>query len=211
MTTIPHPTNPNATPLRGVALCGFCMTGHHDRCAGVVFNPGGGKNKKDSQGRLVPATRTDQVWRCTCEASPRCGASRCLDCGEVDPELIDPNLCQCLDRGACSIRVEVATTRARERFERGFGVRSVVAKETPSGSPRSKPVAVVRATAGECLCCNEPTKGGKFLPGHDARWLSRQVQAIMDDPSSRESVEAAVKAASDALHAKLTNRLVPGL
>ena len=112
MTTIPHPTNPNATPLRGVALCGFCMTGHHDRCAGVVFNPGGGKNKKDSQGRLVPATRTDQVWRCTCEASPRCGASRCLDCGEVDPELIDPNLCQCLDRGACSIRVEVATTRA---------------------------------------------------------------------------------------------------
>lgn len=32
---------------------------------------------------------------------------------------------------------------------------------------------------GKCLCCGEATKGGVFLPGHDARYVSRQADAFV--------------------------------
>ena len=32
----------------------------------------------------------------------------------------------------------------------------------------------------KCLCCGEPTKGGKFLPGHDARYVSQQAVEYVD-------------------------------
>ena len=35
-------------------------------------------------------------------------------------------------------------------------------------------------TSRECKCCGEPTKGGRFLPGHDSRYLSRLVEQFTD-------------------------------
>lgn len=31
---------------------------------------------------------------------------------------------------------------------------------------------------GNCRCCDEPTKGGDFLPGHDARYVGMLIEAV---------------------------------
>lgn len=61
---------------------------------------------------------------------------------------------------------------------------------------------------GTCQCgCNGTTKGGKFLPGHDARFVSTLVGNAEDKGFTKASLDAGRKSlkdagASDALKAK---------
>jgi hypothetical protein len=42
------------------------------------------------------------------------------------------------------------------------------AKKAKARNPRPKP----KPKTGSCECCGEPTRGGRFLPGHDAKLAS---------------------------------------
>jgi hypothetical protein len=36
----------------------------------------------------------------------------------------------------------------------------------------------VKKYGPRCLCCGEPTKGGKFLPGHDSKYLTTKIAQL---------------------------------
>lgn len=44
-----------------------------------------------------------------------------------------------------------------------------------SSSPRQP-----KSTSGTCECCGEPTRGGRFLPGHDAKYISKLKAKVME-------------------------------
>lgn len=44
----------------------------------------------------------------------------------------------------------------------------------------TKRSAPVRPKTGSCECCGEPTRGGRFLPGHDAKLASLLKQRVRD-------------------------------
>ncbi len=98
----------------------------------------------------------------TCECPCHAGQARCVDCGASTTEdfIIDSNG-RCIDREACVGRLKarmdanpvLAGVRAR---------RADVARTQASRGP-SKP------KVGRCEHCGEPTGGGRFLPGHDAK------------------------------------------
>lgn len=44
-----------------------------------------------------------------------------------------------------------------------------------------------------CLCCGEATKGGLFLPGHDARHVSTLVEAVMSKNSTEAQARKSLK------------------
>lgn len=50
------------------------------------------------------------------------------------------------------------------------GIDRVLDLTEPEPARRARPTG---RTAGQCLCCGGPTKGGRFQPGHDARYKGR--------------------------------------
>jgi len=68
---------------------------------------------------------------------------------------------------------------------------------------RTEPKVVVSkySRGGSCLCCDQPTKGGKFLPGHDSTWL-KALQTLPKDEAL-----AKARSVSDALANKLEKRM----
>lgn len=167
-------------------LCGFCSTGgRHDLCPGGVLN-----------GNQVEVV----VCPCTCD-TPKL---RCLDCNARED--VNPATWTCNDADACAQK-RAARLAEFEKTTAG----SLMAEGGPK--PRAKAAkaserAPKAAKTGSCLCCGEPTKGGLFLPGHDARYLARTVQAVKDgarlDDVMTEWARAGI---SEALQAKLVKRL----
>ena len=66
-----------------------------------------------------------------------------------------------------------------------------------------------RPASGKCICCGAPTKGGRFLPGHDAKWLSVQVACFTEGGQDRAEIRDYMRGrgASDALIAKFEKRV----
>lgn len=69
------------------------------------------------------------------------------------------------------------------RIERMIDEMAALAAAKKQAAPRRP--RVPKATSGVCDCCGEPTKGGRFLPGHDAKLASR-----LKDQVKAGSVEA---------------------
>lgn len=177
--------------------CSFCKNtapgpdGTHPRCPGAIRVPG-----------------TDRIIVCKCCTPPN---GQCTTCGNRDD--VDPLTFYCLDRYACSarvqkrmeanplhrqlqeVRLEAAAKRKRDRHLQGSILNGVVAsgvvevdsfETTRNGKPR-KPA---RPREGKCACCGEPTKGGRFLPGHDARLVSALIKRIdAGDQDAWDAVE----------------------
>ena len=69
--------------------------------------------------------------------------------------------------------------------------RETIGISLEASSPRArKPRAKKPIEVKHCLCCAAPTKGGNFLPGHDARLIARLATQI---DSQELSLTAAVK------------------
>lgn len=75
----------------------------------------------------------------------------------------------------------------------------------PAESPKGgrKKTAVLTP----CLCGCDKEVGGKFAPGHDARFASALVTAVEFGLLSREDAVAAAKGVSDAFEAKVTKTI----
>ena len=69
-----------------------------------------------------------------------------------------------------------------------------------------------RTDSGQCLHCGEPTKGGLFLPGHDAAYLAAIVKNIKGEDGVAHTLDEwlakmAQFGCSQALQDKLTKRV----
>jgi hypothetical protein len=205
MTATTVAVRPRGAPR--VWRCGFCAGGHHGSCPGAIWHQrkvSTGKDKDDY--KIVPT-----LWKCLCEEPghpdfPYCTVCKCVDEGEVNPELWS-----CFDPHACAARVELrrrndpvwqkiqrakshaALKRRAQRLDQQPLLIGLAAdqdeaidrmhdfldglsdarKERGRTAPK-KP----KPRTGECECCGEPTRGGRFLPGHDAKLVSTLLERI---------------------------------
>lgn len=174
------------TTKTGKHVCGFCSTGgRHDLCPGGVLN-----------GNQV------EVYVCPCP----CGTPkiRCLDCNARED--VNPTTWTCNDVEACAQKRAARRAAFEETLPRASKPQE--GTDAPRKRTRSSETPPKAARTGSCLCCGEATKGGLFLPGHDARYLARTVQAVKDggrlDDVMTEWARAGI---SEALQAKLVKRL----
>lgn len=170
-----HPRPPARTKkLR----CGFCADGKHgDCCIAVRWGKHG-----------------ERVWRCACTCETATTGTRCLDCGRKGREVTDRSVC--VDQDECRGYIQ---SRRRDYMAELTGQPQPEGDDTPRRLPKHRTPA-----RGQCLCCGTPTRGGKFLPGHDAKWLSTQIKTYLETGDNR--VEQQVREISSALHAKFVAR-----
>lgn len=141
----------------GTKNCGFCNNDRHESC------PGGLR-----QGRTG-------VWVCPCsDCKP---APRCLNCKNTRHEELDLNTWSCLNRTECQLAI-------RSRLEQDplyQQLKQIREKTEMAKVTAEKPARTAAAPkVGKCLVTGKPTKGGLFLPGMDARYVSQTVKAVME-------------------------------
>lgn len=169
----PYPTAPpRGVPpeIQRVWRCQFCAQGLHGSCPGAVRN-------------ARPARKLVKCYCCTREPY-------CVDCKTTDS--VDPETWSCVDQLACQNRVrdrlemaplhrqlQECRSDSAERARRIRREAELIRAGVPTDEideferPQERRPRLPRPTTGQCECCGEPTRGGRFLPGHDARLKSR--------------------------------------
>lgn len=188
--TSPYPASPprHVPPeIQRVWRCQFCADGFHGSCPGAVRN-------------ARPGNKLIKCYCCTREPY-------CVDCKA--PHDADPETWSCRDRAACQLRVLArleqsplhrqlqecrsdSAERARRIRLAADAIRSGVPLDEIDefARPVEKKARQPRPATGACECCGEPTRGGRFLPGHDARLKSRLRKAARDgDPQAAGELE----------------------
>jgi hypothetical protein len=103
------------------------------------------------------------VLICGCECADN-KPQFCHHCHTIEPDFLGrPWLCD--DRDECENRLRVRLA--------GSPLMTLIRETRPTQSTRSRK---------GCLCCGEPTKGGKFLPGHDSKYLNTKIAECQDKP-----------------------------
>lgn len=176
-------------------ICGYCATNTHQHCPTAI---------RSGQGNVI---------FCPCPQHPKPESQvRCLECGNQSAGEVDEKLWLCWSKDECQTRIKTrlgnspqyqlihsAYMSSYERMEREK-------KERPARNRNPG-----RPSSGSCLCCGEKTGGGKFLPGHDARLVSKFYKRF-EEGEKREELEAefAALGVSDALKGKLARKLDRG-
>ena len=191
----------SSTTERRAVRCGWCINGDHHLCAVAIAM---GDNR-----------RGERVWRCPCDKGEHPG-TRCTECKRYGVEVTD--LSQCIDSEDC--RSYRAAKRAQDpAFQAIDDITATLARgSAPRGSETPRKAAKT-PSEGECICCGGTTRGGKFLPGHDARYVSTQaaayVVAVAKDAADGATVGGgesmkiydAMEKLGPALHAKWIKRV----
>ncbi|ASR83477.1 hypothetical protein SEA_CARPAL_32 [Arthrobacter phage Carpal] len=191
-------TDLTKTPTRmGTLPCGHCMVSKHDACPGGVRNGNG------------------QIILCACKKDGcRAGQPRCTECHNTEANEIGPNW-KCIDRQDCEAEQErrLAANPTIQWIRSETQKKAVVTSEDSGaveGPPaRARVARTPRKPAEPTLCtcgCEGTTKGGKFLPGHDSKYLNQLVEAA--ERGGRHADEAAIRAdaISEAFGAKFRKR-----
>ena len=196
--------------------CGFCAQGHHGSCPGAVWH----RRRVGDTERTEPILWRCRCEEPGHPNFPYCTECKNDHVDEVHPELwrcLDSAGCaariqarhnnselwQMLQR----VKSASALKRKAERLNQ---------EELLSGLDPDQDAAIERMHAyldgldeakkkrrgkarvgppkpkvGACECCGEPTRGGRFLPGHDARLASALVTRIRDngDPEAYAEME----------------------
>lgn len=196
----------------GKMTCGACSAGMHHLCPVAVWSPGSSKGKDKGRGValwcpcLVEPPHTDR-------AHPT--GPRCRECGAREPMVeLGPDL-TCTDRAACALAIEARLSNdplhqlivecRTAKMENGEWVERP-RRATPRERAAAKAERVARRSR-PCTCgCLGTTKGGAFLPGHDARYVSTLVAAVREGGLDR--AEAMLRLGDfPALLAKFEKRL----
>lgn len=206
--TKPPPGTPATQVKTGLWRCGFCAGNNHASCPAMVRN--GYAIERDDEGFEI--CRTARLVLCYC-----CGTGtdpRCLDCGCTDLDQVNAEIWTCVDLGVCRDRI-----RLRQENDRLYQmlqacksaayvqrrsirlVRDQISADVPDDEDltldnlqaslrrRSARLGQQEAT-GSCLCCGEPTRGGLFRPGHDAKYKSTlRRSAASGDAGARTELE----------------------
>lgn len=155
--------NGRPAPKIRVIRCGWCGTGHHDGCR-------------------VKLKMTNGLWTCGCECVEREHKTRCTRCGRRDQPVTNHDS-SCIDVEGCYNYVE----QRRRSNPQWLALQAVTQlKEKRMSAATEEKVAKAPKT-GECRCCGGTTKGGDFLPGHDARFVSEQAVAYLNAESDDDA------------------------
>lgn len=161
-----QPQSTKPSPRIGTHPCGFHASSDGSKCPGATRN---------GDGSVIICPRYQ-------------GPTRCLDCGST--ERVREDTWTCVDVEGCrdAIRARVEsnpTIRQLREIQRALAADrpTPTTTKTIGTAPRA-----ARSTRGECLCCGEPTRGGRFLPGHDSRYLTHLVERY-NDPTKRTQGE----------------------
>lgn len=171
-----------------MTVCGFCSDGNHDRCCRAIRNGIRG------------------LWYCRCEV-PGCGGEAvlsCVDCKKVHDD-VDPKTRMCIDQDACYARIETARHNNGSRF---YEMGRIIKENKMTATAEKAETRAKKVKEADCTCgCGGKTKGGKFLPGHDARFVSQQVEKVLNKTVKEADARKATAAASDSLGAKFDKSL----
>lgn len=173
--------------------CGFCAFGNaHENCPSATLS--GDK------------TRALQCM-CGCRRSKQIKCFSC-DLREDEPHEINPLTWRCSDQDACEARIEARLSKNPAIIQlRQIRADLEGSEEWPTKHSARAPKAP-RVSVGACLHCGEPTRGGSFLPGHDAAWLGNLVRAAKDDPAfDLETTRDLIASVSEHLLAKFDKRV----
>lgn len=184
---------PDTLVITGTHPCGFCKDGRHERCCRAIDN-----------GVTKTTPVRARVWLCPCEETG-CGGKilSCVRCKKVHDD-VNPDNRVCIDLDACTARME--TRRANNPLYQQ--VREIQEKHIMAKAENTKTREPAKPKEGTCQCsCEGKTKGGTFLPGHDARMVSRLVGEVLDKQTTEAKARAALKPFSDALKAKFEKSL----
>lgn len=180
--------------------CGFCQSGFHDRCCIGVKHQG--PHVKYQNG---------VVWICGCEDC-EIGRRKCAYCGNKTTHEVNPDTWECLDVEGCHALVE--ERRFNDPLLRQLReIQEITMAKIEEAKTEKAATRVAKAKTGTCVCgCDGTTKGGKFLPGHDARFVSGLVGTVSEAKFTAKSEQTARKAltgagASEALIGKFDKSL----
>jgi hypothetical protein len=166
--------------------CGFCATNQHGRCSiGVVRHKG--ESQKYPNG---------VVWICSCEEGGcTSGRRKCAVCNNMNTEEVDPLTWTCIDVEACHATIEIK----RENSPFLAQLRDIKEKVTMAKIEEGeKTKAAAKPKTGKCVHCGAETKGGSFLPGHDAAFVSGLVKDVVEAKFSKASEQTARKTLKEA-------------
>lgn len=152
------PAKPKPPPSR---LTSWCKTAQLVDAGTVATETSGPQWHSKCKGVLLGANGQVQ---CVCPCGCHKDQKRCSDCGTEDAEL-DPATLRCANRPHCAERIQRAL-EATDIWKLAEESRRRAAAAT---SDTLRAPSATRPREGRCQHCGEPTRGGIFLPGHDAK------------------------------------------
>lgn len=186
VTAVQPKAKPAPYTVVGQYPCGFCNNGFHENCVGATKN-----------GQNAPS----KVIVCGC-AQEGCGSTklRCLDCNTRIIDYIDPAYWRCVEQAECMLRQQ----QYLDNDPLVQSIRKIKESSMAKAETEKKPAAPKAPTTGTCLVTGKPTKGGKFAPGQDAKYVSIKVAAVVAGKTTEADVlkEMTGHGLSDALKAK---------
>lgn len=143
--------------------------------------------------------RPPVVITCSCpnhEGEP----PKCIDCGGVG--VVDSVTRTCTDVEGCleAVRAKQRDNPLHQMLQEAVvaGQATRAAKKAPAGSSTPRPPrangSAPRSKEGRCQHCGDPTKGGLFAPGHDAK-LKGQLAKVVEDVQGTRKADRVVAAA----------------
>jgi hypothetical protein len=144
-----------------------CRSGHHGGCKGHFHSTVLVGRTANTSGTLEERF---QVCECSCHSNGN--PPRCLNCLATDTELTT-DTGRCVDSEGCSERLAVYLnehpTMAKLRLanERARAEAGTPERQAEKAAKREQRAAAPKV--GRCEHCGEPTKGGRFVAGHDAK------------------------------------------
>lgn len=154
--------NPATNPI---LTCGFCANGNHEKCPRAIR----------------AGTR---LWNCQCTGCEK--PLRCTECHNTNAKHINPDTWLCRDRKKCAARVQ-------ERLDANPVIQQIRlhrerAKRKMSETTQTVEAAPKATRTGVCIVTGQPTKGGKFAPGMDARYVSLKVAEVLAGDNTEAGV-----------------------
>jgi hypothetical protein len=174
-------------------LCGFCGNGDHEKCSIGVKHQG--RHERFPLGI---------VWACRCtDGGCREGRRKCADCNNRNTNEVNPETWTCIDSDTC--RAVVETKRENSPFLAQLReIKETVAMaKIENDKTKAEKVAKTKEPTF-CLVTGEPTKGGLFKPGMDARYVSERVIEVENAKfSAKAKASALAKMKKDGVSEKL--------
>lgn len=206
------PFTTSANPNIRYALSAWCMTAEEVEEQGEPYSVDSKQNVQDPDywHEMCPiATLQESHLRARANGDPELVPERITICisdwhhkharcwvcrGRADDGIeLDPERRNCVDLVACSERAQIRLEQ-HPGYERWKQFTAAVderkAQEAQNGDTKPRAPRKDRPTSGRCEHCGEPTKGGRFVAGHDAKLKGQLI---------REAAEGDINAVAEAM------------
>lgn len=190
-----HVKNGIKHPAYMKLVCGYCAVNNHESCKRGI---------RSGQGNIMLCPCGIPYHKDRAE-----NEIQCTECHTTDRDELDERLWLCADTTTCVQRI-IAVLKQNPNMqlmhEAYITSGERVQQERAARPVRSRNPS--RPSDGKCLCCGEPTRGGLFLPGHDARLCAMKAEEVRQGADPIQVLaEFKTLGVSDALYAKLERKL----